>query len=290
MPNTLTQEYLKTSAWKPDLFNGKVAFITGGAGTICRVQAEALVLLGANVAIIGRREEVTKTAATEIATLRPGAKVIGIGNVDVRSVQSIQKAVATTVEQLGKIDFVIAGAAGNFLSPFNQLSANAFKSVIDIDLVGSYNTVKATFEELRKSKGSLIFISASMHYTGVPLQTHAAAAKAGVDALSNNLSIELGPLGIRSNVITPGPIGATEGLSRLVGKADLDKVTETVPLGRLGNTQDIADATIYLFSPAASYVTGTTLVVDGAHWRTSYSPPAAYPKLITEANSGTPKI
>ena len=90
MPNTLDKSYLEKSVWKSDIFKGKVAFITGGAGTICRVQAEALVLLGADVAIIGRNPQKTEDAAKEIATLRPGAKVIGIGNVDVRKIQTIK--------------------------------------------------------------------------------------------------------------------------------------------------------------------------------------------------------
>lgn len=291
MPNTLTQEYVKNSVWKQDLFAGKVAFITGGAGTICRVQAEALVLLGANVAIIGRAKEKTETAAREIASLRKGAKVIGIANIDVRKIESLQSAVAETVKQLGRIDIVIAGAAGNFLVPFNQLSANAFKSVVDIDLIGSFNTAKATFEEIRKTKGSYIFVSASMHYTGVVLQTHVTAAKAGVDALSNNLALELGPLGIRSNVITPGPVGKTEGIARLIPTEEgMNRTLETVPLGRLAETVEIADGTIYLLSPAAAYVTGTTLVVDGGHWRSTESPPGVYPQFIIKANSGEPKM
>lgn len=291
MPNTLTTDYLQTCVWKPNLFAGKVAFITGGAGTICRVQAEALVLLGANVVIVGRRPAPAIAAAAEIATLRAGAKVIGIGNVDVRSVETIQHAVAETVKQLGRIDFVIAGAAGNFLAPFNHMSSNAFKSVIDIDLLGAFNTAKATYEEVLKTKGVYLFVSATMHYTGVPLQTHAAAAKAGIDALSNNLAIELGPSGIRSNVITPGPIGNTEGMDRLLpDKKLLKRVTEIIPAGRLGSTVDIADSTVYIFSPAATYVTGTTLVVDGGHWRTTAQVDEVYPNMIREFNNSAPKI
>lgn len=233
----------------------------------------------------------TQAAAKEIAQLRSGSKVIGIGGVDVRNVASLQKAVTETVKQLGRIDFVIAGAAGNFLSAFNQLSANAFKTVIDIDLIGSYNTAKATFEEVRKTKGQYIFISAGLHYTGTPFQTHVAAAKAGVDSLSNNLAIELGPLGIRSNIISPGPIGGTEGMERLVPDPEMLKETiKTVPLGKLGSTQDIADATIFLFSPAAQYVTGTTMIVDGGHWRTSRSLNGIYPEIIIHSNSDEPKI
>ena len=242
----LDQSFVTNGSWKPDLFKGKVVFVTGGAGTICRVQAEAMILLGANAAIVGRNPEKTRQAAREMDELRPDCKVIACPNTDVRDVNSIAKAVENTVQQLGRIDFVIAGAAGNFLSDFNHLSSNAFKSVVSIDLLGSFNTVKACFEQLKKNKGSIIFVSATLHYYGIPFQIHVAAAKAGVDALSNALAVELGPLGIRSNCIAPGGIEGTEGLKRLV--PDLDSFISKIPLGRLGTTRDIAEATVYLFS------------------------------------------
>lgn len=279
----LDQSFVKNSSWKPDLFKGKVVFVTGGAGTICRVQTEALVLLGANAAILGRNPEKTTKAAQEIQLLRPGAKVIGIGSVDVREVQSIAKAVERTVSELGRIDFVIAGAAGNFLSDFNHLSLNAFKSVVSIDLLGSFNTAKATFDQLRKNKGAILFVSATLHYYGVPMQLHVGAAKAGVDALSNALAVELGPLGIRLNCIAPGGIEGTEGMSRLM--PDLENSAQKVPLGRWGTTQDIAEATVYLFSPAASYVSGTIQVVDGGYWHIGGIAGDLYPSLVLNQNS-----
>lgn len=261
---TLDPSYITNSVWKPDLFKGKVVFVTGGAGTICRVQTEALILLGANAAIVGRNKEKTDKAAEEMGQLRPDAKVISCPNTDVRNVQSIAQAVERTVKELGRIDFVIAGAAGNFLADFNHLSSNAFAAVVNIDLLGSFNTAKATFSELKKTKGSIIFVSATLHYYGVPFQVHVGAAKAGVDALSNALAVELGPLGIRSNCIAPGHIAGTEGMDRLV--SDMDDCIRKVPLQRLGTTRDIAEATVYLLSPAASYVTGTVHVVDGGNW------------------------
>lgn len=283
MPNTLTRASLDKIAWKPNLFDGKVVFITGGAGSICRVQGEMLVLLGANVALVGRNPEKAEKAAKEVAELRDGAKVIGIGNVDVRKVQSIAGAVEKTVAELGKIDFVIAGAAGNFLADFNHLSANAFKSVIDIDLLGSFNTAKATFKEVRKNKGHILFVSATLHYYGLPLQSHASAAKAGVDTLARALAVELGPLGIRSNVVAPGPIAGTEGMDRLSGGSKDDELTSSIPLQRMGSTEDIANATVFLFSDASSYVTGTVTVVDGGSWQTGQggvSRRGLYPSLL----------
>lgn len=260
----LDRSYLETSVWKPDLFKGKVVFTTGGAGTICRAQTEALILLGADAAIVGRNKANTDKAAAEMAQLRPGAKVISCAETDVIQVQSLVKAVEKTVRELGKIDFVIAGAAGNFLCDFNHLSTNAFATVVGIDLLGSYNTVKACFDQLRKNKGQILFVSATLHYYGIPFQAHVGAAKAGVDALSNALAVELGPLGIRVNCVSPGPIAETEGFKRLVREEKgYDK---TIPIQRYGSVRDIADATVYLFSPAADYVTGTVQVVDGGSW------------------------
>lgn len=280
---SLDRSFLELSVWKPDLFKGKVVFVTGGAGTICRVQTEAMVLLGADAVILGRNVAKTEKAAQEIAQLRDGSNVLGLGNVDVRNIQSLADAVATTVSKLGRIDYVIAGAAGNFLADFNHLSSNAFKSVISIDLLGSFNTVKACFDQLRKNKGAVIFVSATLHYYGVPFQAHVGAAKAGVDALSNALAVELGPLGIRCNCIAPGGIEGTEGMSRLMPESE--QGAKRVPLARWGTTRDIAEATVYLFSPAASYVTGTIQIVDGGFWHLGNFLGDLYPLIIINQNS-----
>ena len=282
--STLDQSFVEQSVWKPDLFKGKVVFVTGGAGTICRVQTEAMVLLGADADILGRNVAKTEKAASEIHSLRPAGKLLGLGNVDVRDVNSLAADVATTVSMLGRIDYVIAGAPGNFLADFNHLSVKAFKSVISIDLLGSFNTVKACFNELRKNKGAVIFVSATLHYYGVPFQSHVGAAKAGVDALSNALAVELGPLGIRCNCIAPGGIEGTEGMSRLT-TGDFNQGALKVPLARWGTTQDIAEATVYLFSPAASYVTGTVQVVDGGFWHLGNFMGDLYPLVIINQNS-----
>lgn len=159
------------------------------------------------------------------------------------------------------------GAAGNFLAPISGLSVNAFRTVIEIDTLGTYNTIKATLPHIRASKGSYIHISATLHYRGTPYQAHVSAAKAAVDALSKVLAVEEGPHGVRSNVIAPGPIGGTEGMDRLSRKrADgtSDHGESGIPLGRMGTKEDIANAAVWLFSDAASFVTGQVIVVDGA--------------------------
>ncbi|KAF4313192.1 putative sporulation protein sps19 [Botryosphaeria dothidea] len=284
----------------------KVIFCTGGAGSICSAQVRALVHLGANAAIIGRSIEKTQNAAADIATSRPGAKVLGLGAVDVRKPEDLQAAAEKTAKELGSIDFVIAGAAGNFLAPISQLSPNAMKSVIDIDVLGSYNTVKATLPYLLESAakhrtdgttppangtgGRIIFVSATLHYTGTPMQTHASVAKAGVDALSAAVCIEQGPFGVTSNVIAPGPIAGTEGMQRL---SKLDSATNPgrgIPSGRWGAVKEIADATVFLFSDAANYINGDIVVVDGGAWRMPSTNPGQefqYPDFLLSGQEVT---
>ncbi|RDW26281.1 hypothetical protein B0I72DRAFT_138263 [Yarrowia lipolytica] len=288
----LPTDFIESSPYKSNIFVGKVVFVTGGAGTICKDQTEALVRLGANGAIVGRKKEVTEKAAKELEALRPGARVLGLGETDVRDIQSLKRAVDTTISELGRIDYVIAGAAGNFVTDINHMSANAFKTVIDIDLLGSFNTAKATFEALRASAGSLVFISATAHYHGSPFTAHVGAAKAGIDALMQALAVELGPLGIRVNCIAPGFIAATEGMDRLL-PPDMQKTyTRLTPLQRFGTTLDIANATVWLFSEAASYVSGTVIVVDGAGWHSAQQTSTLhyYPDMLKHMGEDKSKI
>ncbi|KAL2159443.1 hypothetical protein VTH06DRAFT_2448 [Thermothelomyces fergusii] len=277
-------EYL-SDVWADGIFANRVVFITGGAGTIGSAQTRALVHLGADACIIGRSVEKTEAAAKEIAKVRDGARVLGIGGVDVRNFDALKAAADRCVEELGSIDYVIAGAAGNFVAPISGLSPNAFKTVIDIDTIGTFNTIKATIAHLVASAarsrsrsagpsssgpagGRFLAVSATFHYTGIPLQAHVSAAKAAVDALVGAVALEYGPFGVAANAIAPGAIAGTEGMERLasrrVAREDRDR---GIPSGRWGTVRDIADATVFLLSEAGSYVNGTTLVVDGAGWR-----------------------
>jgi 2,4-dienoyl-CoA reductase [(3E)-enoyl-CoA-producing], peroxisomal len=280
------REKFLSPVWREGIFKDKVLFCTGGAGTICSMQVRAFVYLGGNAFITGRNPEKTSKGAADIASVRPGSKVIG-AVVDVRDATAMAEAAARCVKVLGSLDFAIAGAAGNFLAPIAQLSSNAFKTVIEIDTIGSFNTAKATLpylvESAKKYKntgtsppsgtgGRLIFVSATFMYQGMPLQTHAAAAKAGVDQISHHIAIEYGPYGITSNVVTPGPIAGTEGMERLSKQdrsTDDVQIRRGIPLGRWGEVKEIADATVYLFAETGSYVNGATLVVDGGQWRVS---------------------
>jgi len=293
-----------SNVWRDGIFDNKVVFCTGGAGTICSAQVRAMVALGANACIIGRNVEKTENMAKDIATARPGARVLGIGAIDVRKPELLQEAADRCARELGSLDFVIAGAAGNFLATIDQISPNAMKSVIDIDVLGSYNTVKATLPYLKESAeryrtdgttlpangtgGRIIFVSATLHYTGTPMQSHVSVAKAGVDAMAMSVAIEQGPRGITSNIIAPGPIAETEGMARLSKSDAKSKVAKAVPSGRFGSVKEIADATIYLFSDAGNFVNGETLVVDGGAWHTAgFAGGFEYPDFLLSGESVT---
>jgi len=218
---------------------------------------------GANATIVGRKLDRLTQTAHELSDVT-GQTCIPV-QADVRQPKQVQDAVAETVKQFGQIDFVICGAAGNFLASIDNMSENAFKTVVEIDTLGTFHTVKATLPHIRASKGSYIHVSAMLHYKGTPYQVHVSAAKAAVDALSRVLAVEEGPRGVRSNVIAPGPIGGTEGFSRLSNQTKSERNSSTFPLGRVGHVKDVANATIFLFSDAAANITGQILPVDGGN-------------------------
>ena len=243
---------------------GHVALVTGGGTGICRGIAAAYARLGADVCIVSRKQEVLDGAARELSA-QTGRTVIGVA-ADVRDPDAIGRAIATTVERFGKLDTLVNGAAGNFLAPAAALSPNGFRTVIDIDLNGTFNASRAAFEHLSKTGDALILnISATLHYHGTPLQVHASAAKAGVDAVTRNLAVEWGRFEIRVCGIAPGPIAETEGMKRLAPGEVTDKMVASIPAARFGAIDEIAAAAVFLRSPAAAYVTGHVLVVDGGH-------------------------
>ena len=145
------------------------------------------------------------------------------------------------------------------------MSTNAFKAVVDIDLIGTFNMSRASFEALRETHGAIVNISATLHYGAVHFVGHASAAKAAIDSLTRTLALEWGEYGIRVNAVAPGWVEETEGFDRLIGD-HADSFTATIPIGRPCTKRDIALSVLYLVSPAAATVTGAILVVDGGNW------------------------
>jgi peroxisomal 2,4-dienoyl-CoA reductase len=251
-------------AFRDGALAGHAALITGGGTGICRGIAAAYARLGAEVCIVSRKQDVLEQTAAAIAA-DTGRQILAVA-ADVRNPAAVERAVAAARERFGRLDTVVNGAAGNFLAPAAALSPNGFRTVIDIDLNGTFHTSRAALEALRDAGNGLILnISATLHYQATPLQIHASAAKAGVDAITRNLAVEWGSMGIRVCGIAPGPIADTEGMRRLAPGEVTDRMMSAIPARRFGLIDEIAAAAVFLRSPAANYITGHTLVVDGGH-------------------------
>jgi len=249
------------SIFRDNLLTGKTAFVTGGGSGIGQRMAERFAEHGAKVMLVGRKQEKLDAAAAAICKAGGTAST---ATLDVREYPAVEAALQRTRDQFGEIDIVVAGAAGNFPAPVLGMSANAFKAVIDIDLLGTFNTFRASHQYLRKPGASIIAISASHASMPVAWQAHVCAAKAGVDLLTRTLAIEWGPDGIRANCITPGPTDDTEGMRRLAPTPEIRrKVEENVPLRRFGTKDELADLALFLCSDAASYITGAVYICDG---------------------------
>jgi NAD(P)-dependent dehydrogenase (short-subunit alcohol dehydrogenase family) len=248
------------SVFQDGLLEGRSAFITGGSSGINLGIAEAFVKAGAKVTINGRNVEKLEAA---VKGLQAHGTALGVA-ADVRQYDTLAQALQTARDAHGELDILVCGAAGNFPAPVLGMSSNAFKSVLEIDVLGTFNTCRAAFEHLRKPGACVLNISAPQAYLPMALQAHVCAAKAGVDMLTRTLAIEWGGAGVRVNSITPGPIEDTEGMRRLApGEDALEKLLPALPLGRLGTKQDIAQLALFLASDAASYITGSLLVCDG---------------------------
>ena len=264
--------------FRDGLLDGQVALITGGGSGIGRGIADVLASLGAHVVLASRKLERVEVAATEIRAA--GGRASGIA-VDVREPERVQQMMADVQREHGRIDLLVNNAAGNFYAPSESLSANAWKSVVEIDLYGTFFCSQAVLPVMRAQGGrAIVNISMTLHYRGWPLMAHATAAKAGIDALTKTLALEWARDHVRVNAIAPGPI-PTEGVKKAFtpppsadGVVDVfaqERAMESyarkmIPLQRFGSPEDIANMVVFLASPAAAWITGAIMVVDGGEW------------------------
>lgn len=248
------------TTFREAIFHGKNAFVAGGTRGINLGIATRLAELGAKVTVIGRDKAQAQSAERAI---REHGDSLSL-SCDVRNHGAVRTALQEAVSQFGPLDFVISGAAGNFVSPALGMSANGFKVVVDIDLNGTFNVFHACYDLLRGPGSSLIAISAAQASKPFPLQSHACAAKAGINQLVRVLAMEWGPNGIRVNGISPGPVDGTEGLHRLTPTEQARRArTSRIPMRRFGKISEISDCAAFLCSGAASYITGTIIDCDG---------------------------
>jgi len=253
------------SVFREDVLAGKVAFVTGGGSGICKGITEKLMAHGARAVITSRKQERLDAASKELSETT-GQECLGVA-CDVRQPETVEAAIDAGLEKFGRIDVLVNGAAGNFLCPASQLSYNGFRTVMEIDTLGTFHCSKAMFEKrFKEHGGNVINISATLHYGATGLQTHASAAKAAIDSMTRSLALEWGKLGIKVNGIAPGPIDDTEGMRKLAPGDVKEKMLKTIPIGRWGKASEIGDVALFLCTPAASLIHGETIVADGGAW------------------------
>lgn len=260
---TVREFHVEEDCFVDGCLAGKVAFIAGGSSGINLGIATRFADKGARVMLVSRTEARLANAAQSIVD-RGGTASWAAA--DVRDPEAVLAALRHCATEFGLIDIVISGAAGNFLAPVTGLSSNGFKTVVDIDLLGTYNVLKHSYEFLRKPGASLISISAPQGEQPMANQAHACAAKAGINMLTKVLAKEWGGEGIRVNAISPGFIAETEGTSRLVGTEEkASALLNAIPLRRLGRKDEIADLALFLSGNNARYVTGAIFDCDGGY-------------------------
>jgi NAD(P)-dependent dehydrogenase (short-subunit alcohol dehydrogenase family) len=249
------------NTFAPRMFEGRTALITGGGSGISQRIAERLAEQGASVALVGRTQSKLDAVAEGITAA--GGRAAGFA-ADVRDYDALARSCAAAHERFGSLGIIVCGAAGNFPALANTMSANAFKSVIDIDLLGTFNTCRAAYEHLELPGASIVTISAPQAVQAMVMQAHVCAAKAGVDMLTRTLALEWGPAGVRVNGVIPGAVADTEGMDRLAPAGPIrDALARQLPLRRVATKDDIADMVVFLCSDAAKYVTGAIIPCDG---------------------------
>ena len=250
------------SPFRADVLSGQVALITGGGTGIGKEIARVLGRHGARIAIASRKADVLVAASAELAA--EGLEV-NVDTADVRDPVAVQRVVDGVLARFGRLDIVVNNAAGNFPAPMTGISFNGFKSIVDIDLLGTFNVSKVAFETwLGEHGGSIVNITAPFEGSGVSMQAHVAAAKSGVNSLTRTCAVEWGPHGVRVNAVAPGSIGGTEGVRRFAAAVRDGDDRPSNPLGLMGHGFDIGFAVLFLCSDAARFVNGQVIHVDGA--------------------------
>jgi len=248
------------------LLKGKSIIITGGGTGLGKSMAARFAELGADLVITSRRQNVIDETAEELRQY--GGQVLAV-SCDVRDPDQVQHMVDETVKTFSKIDILLNNAAGNFISPTENLSSNAFKTVVDIVLNGTFHCTQAAGKVMRKNKGGVILnIVTTYSWTGSGYVVPSACAKAGVLAMTRSLAVEWAKYGIRTVAIAPGPFPTKGAWSRLAppGLGIEKKMKERIPLKRVGEHIELANLASYLISDQAAYINGEVVTIDGGEW------------------------
>jgi len=254
---------------RDDALKGKVIVVTGGGSGLGKAMTKYFLELGAQVAITSRDLEKLKNTATELET-ETGGKCLPL-QCDVRHYEEVENMLQEVLKTFGKVDVLLNNAAGNFISPTERLSANAFDTVIDIVLKGSKNCTLAFGKhwiDTKQTSATILNIVTTYAWTGSAYVVPSATAKAGVLAMTRSLAVEWAKYGIRSNAIAPGPFPTKGAWDRLLpgDLAEKFDMAKKVPLKRVGDHQELANLAAYLVSDFSAYVNGDVITIDGGEW------------------------
>ena len=245
---------------------GQVALVTGGGSGIGLGIAREIGRLGGIPVIASRNQERLDEAVRELA--QDGVEAVGIAT-DVRAPEQVDRLVAATLERYGRIDILVNNAAGNFIVDAENLSVNGFNAVVGIVLHGTFHCSRAVgLEMIRSGRGGRILnLVAAYAWTGGPKTLHSAVAKAGVVAMTRTLAVEWAEFGIRVNALCPGPVDTEQSRAQLWAAPEIrERLLRSVPTGRFGTVDEVAQAASYLLSPYADFINGEVLVIDGGEW------------------------
>ncbi len=254
------------SALAPDLLAGKTAWITGGGTGLGRAMASCFAGLGAKVGLSGRREDPLRET---VQAIRDAGGTAAAAACDVRDPEAVAGAFDRLRDELGEIDVLVNNAAGNFISPSEALSPNAFASVVGIVLHGTFHCTSVAGRHWIATgrPGAVLNIVTTYAWTGSAYVLPSACAKAGVVALTRSLAVEWGRHRIRLNAIAPGPIPTEGAFTRLLPSDELIRErTSKIPAGRMGTPGELAQLAAYLVSDAADWIRGEVVTLDGGEW------------------------
>ncbi len=254
---------------RDDALKGKTIVVTGGGSGLGKAMTKYFLELGANVAITSRDLEKLDKTATELTTPN-GGKCLAV-QCDVRHYEEVNQMLQTVLETFGTVDVLLNNAAGNFISPTERLSANAFDTIIDIVLKGSKNCTLAFGKhwiDSQQKSATILNIVTTYAWTGSAYVVPSATAKAGVLAMTRSLAVEWAKYGIRSNAIAPGPFPTKGAWDRLLpgDLAEKFDMAKKVPLQRVGDHQELANLAAYLVSDFSAYINGEVVTIDGGEW------------------------